>query len=95
MGAKNPRGEAIERVEGIVPRLLRGYGLGMSKRPDAIEGAERVGFDLSLIDANLSYSYEKRILLHDHALALVLELKQAGRRLRDDSQSAAAATVRR
>ena len=40
----------------------------MPTRPSAIEEVERAGFDLSLIDVNLSYSYEKRILLHDHAV---------------------------
>jgi hypothetical protein len=54
----------------------------MSQCPNAIEEAERAGFDLSLIDANLSYSYEKRVLLHDAALALALEMERVGRELR-------------
>ncbi len=57
--------------------------------------AERAGFDLSLIDANLTYSYEKRVLLHDAALALLREAERAGRKLRGDTEPAAAAPVRR
>ena len=53
----------------------------------AIEQAERAGFDSTLIDANLSYSYEKRVLLHDAALALALEMEAAGRKLRGEPQS--------
>src|SRR5215472_5989973 len=49
---------------------------------NAITEAERAGFDLTLIDANLSYSYEKRVLLHDAALALALEMEKIGRQLR-------------
>jgi len=67
----------------------------MSAPPSAIEEAERAGFDLSLIEANLSYSYEKRILLHDQALALALEFERLGRQLRGDSQSTPAAPLRR
>jgi hypothetical protein len=40
----------------------------MTEPFNAIEEAERAGFDMGLIDANLSYSYEKRMLLHDAAL---------------------------
>ena len=52
----------------------------------AIADAERAGFDMSLIDANLSYSYEKRVLLHDAALALALEMERIGQQLRGDTQ---------
>jgi hypothetical protein len=62
---------------------------------NAIAEAERAGFDLSLIDANLSYSYEKRVLLHDAALALALEMEKIGRQLRGDTQSTSPASVRR
>ena len=47
----------------------------------AIREAERAGFDLSLLDANLSYSYERRVLLNDAALELAAEFERAGRRL--------------
>jgi len=59
---------------------------------DAIEEAERAGFDSSLIDANLSYSYEKRVLLHDAALTLALEMERIGRQLRGDPQPTASAS---
>jgi hypothetical protein len=57
----------------------------MSEPCNPIDEAERAGFDSSLIDANLSYSYEKRVLLHDAALELALEFERAGRQLRDDT----------
>jgi hypothetical protein len=59
----------------------------MSTTRSAIEDAEQAGFDLSLMDASLSYSYEKRALQHQEALNLALELERAGRRLRDRSQA--------
>lgn len=55
---------------------------------NAVEEAERAGFDMSLLDANLSYSYEKRVLLHDAALELALELERIGRQLRGATQQA-------
>jgi hypothetical protein len=67
----------------------------MGKARNAIEDAERAGFDLSLIDANLSYSYEKRVLLHDAALALALEMEKIGRQLRGDTQPISPASLRR
>ena len=60
----------------------------MAKPLSAIEEAERAGFDMSLLDANLSYSYEKRVLLHDAALELALELQRIGRQLRGATQQA-------
>jgi hypothetical protein len=51
----------------------------------AIEDAETAGFDLSLMDASLSHSYEKRAIQHQEALNLALELERAGRQLRDRS----------
>lgn len=65
------------------------------RRSAATEEAERAGFDLSLIEANLSYSYEKRVLLHDQALALALEFERVGRQLRGDSQSTTPVSLRR
>ena len=59
----------------------------------AAEAAERAGFDLSLIDANLSYSYDQRVLLHDGALALALEMERVGRELRGDAQSTTPASL--
>jgi hypothetical protein len=54
----------------------------MTEPLNAIAEAERAGFDMGLIDANLSYSYEKRVLLHDAALELALEFERIGRQLR-------------
>jgi len=67
----------------------------MSVFANSIEEAERAGFDSSLIDANLSYSYEKRVLLHDAALALALEMEKIGRQIRGDTQPTASASLRR
>jgi hypothetical protein len=47
----------------------------MTDDEKAIAEAERAGFDLSLIDSNLRLSYEERLLRHDAALAMVLELR--------------------
>lgn len=54
----------------------------------AIEEAERAGFDMSLIDVSLSYSYDKRAEQHQAALELALELERVGQQLRDSSQPA-------
>jgi hypothetical protein len=63
-----------------------GYVAVMTEPLNAIEEAERAGFDMGLIDANLSYSYEKRVLLHDAALELALEFERIGRELRGSTQ---------
>lgn len=52
-------------------------------RPTAVEEAERAGFDMSLIELSLSYTYEKRALQHQAALDLILELERAGRKPRE------------
>jgi hypothetical protein len=67
----------------------------MSTTSPAIEDAEKAGFDLSLMDASLSYSYEKRAIQHQEALNLALELERVGRQLRDRSQSSSTAPLRR
>jgi hypothetical protein len=48
---------------------------------DVIEAAERVGFDLSLLESNLNLSHEERLLRHAGALELVQEMRAAGRAL--------------
>jgi hypothetical protein len=58
----------------------------VSRTLNPIEEAERAGFDLSLIDESLSYSYEQRALYHQAALNLVLEMESAGRRIGDRHQ---------
>jgi hypothetical protein len=60
-----------------------------------IEEAERAGFDLSLVDESLSYSYEQRALHHQAALNLALEMENAGRRIRDRNQPTTSASLRR
>lgn len=67
----------------------------MSTRPNAIEEAERAGFDLSLVDDSLSLSYDQRAIRHQEALNLTLELEEAGRKLRERPESADTAAVRR
>lgn len=67
----------------------------VSTTGSAIEDAEKAGFDLSLMDASLSYSYEKRAIQHQEALNLALELERVGRQLRDRSQPPSAAPLRR
>jgi len=67
----------------------------MTRPLDPIEEAERAGFDLSLVDESLSYSYEQRALHHQAALNLALEMEDAGRRIRDRHQPTASASLRR
>ena len=67
----------------------------MSTRPNAIEEAERAGFDLSLIEDSLGLSYDQRAIQHQQALNLALELERAGRQLRERSESAHSAALRR
>jgi hypothetical protein len=67
----------------------------MAEVPDAVDEAEHAGFDVSLIDANLSYSYDKRVLLHDAALELALEFERIGRRIRGTPQPTDSNTLRR
>lgn len=62
---------------------------------DAVAEAERVGFDISLIEESLSYSYEQRAVHHQEALNLAQEMEEAGRKLRERDQSTATAFVRR
>lgn len=50
----------------------------VSPNHKAIEEAERAGFDLSLVDYNLSLSYEERVLQHAAALKFALDLAAAG-----------------
>lgn len=54
----------------------------------AAEEAARAGFDLSLIELSLSYSYDKRAEQHQAALELALELERVGRELRGAAQPA-------
>ena len=53
---------------------------------DAIEEAERAGFDLNLIDLNLSLTPTQRLDQHQSALALVLELEAIRNTRNEDTQ---------
>jgi hypothetical protein len=61
---------------------------------DAQRIAELAGFDLSLIDESLRVSPEQRVLQHQEALTLVLQLEQAGKELRERAKSSPAAADR-
>jgi hypothetical protein len=50
---------------------------------DVIKEAELAGFDMSLVDASLRCTPEQRLLQHQQALTLALELEKAGRVLHD------------
>ena len=59
----------------------------------AIEEARRAGFDLNLIEMNLSLSPEERWRQHDMALDVILELEEA-RMARDARLQATPTTPR-
>jgi hypothetical protein len=62
----------------------------MANQRDAIEEAEKAGFDLSLVEASLALTHEERARQHDQALALVLEFD----RIRRERELRAIATKR-
>jgi hypothetical protein len=67
-----------------VPLKPAGYFISRISRPawvparTATELAEAAGFDVSLIWENLALSYEQRVIQHQAALDLVLEMERAG-----------------
>jgi hypothetical protein len=61
----------------------------------AVAAAEAAGFDMSLIETSLGYTYEQRALQHQAALDLALELEKAGQQLRDRPQPTDCTTQRR
>ena len=61
----------------------------------ATEIALAAGFDMSLVRESLALSYEQRAIQHQVALNLMLEMEKAGQRLRDRTQSAHPAPLRR
>jgi hypothetical protein len=67
----------------------------MDKPLTAFEEAERAGFDLSLLEESLNYSYEERAVHHQRALDLALEMERAGRQLRERSRPTSSASMRR
>jgi hypothetical protein len=66
----------------------------MLRAMSAHEQAGLAGFDLSLIDESLRSSPEQRVLQHQQALTLVLELEKVGKELRERAESSPAATDR-
>lgn len=58
---------------------------------EALAAAERAGIDLSLIEVNLSLSYEERLLRHDAALELAQALRTAGHTLHQNASPSPAA----
>jgi hypothetical protein len=56
--------------------------------------AELAGFDLSLIDESLRISPEQRVLQHQQALTLMLQLEMAGKEFRERAASPPATTDR-
>jgi hypothetical protein len=54
---------------------------------DAQRTAELAGFDLSLIDESLRISPEQRVLQHQQALTLMLQLEMAGKEFRERAAS--------
>jgi hypothetical protein len=69
--------------------------LCMAGRKSAVERAVEAGFDISLIETSLGYSYDQRALQHQTALELALEMEHAGRKLRDSAQPTDRKTLRR
>lgn len=63
----------------------------MTPRLSAVEVAARAGVDVDLIEDNLRLSCEQRVLQHQDALNLALELERAGRELRERPATTAAA----
>jgi hypothetical protein len=52
---------------------------------DPIEVAQEAGFDISLLELNLSLTHDQRVEQHDAALALVLDLAAAGTRQNENT----------
>lgn len=67
----------------------------MTATLNPIEEAAHAGFDLSLVEESLSCTYEQRALCHQAALNLVLEMEDAGRRIRDRYKPPPPASLRR
>lgn len=67
----------------------------MTATNSAVKELDGIGFDVSLLDANLRLSHEERALRHQAALHLATTLAAAGEELRGRPQSASAAPLRR
>lgn len=49
----------------------------MNPHGPALEDARQAGFDLDMLDSNLALTLEQRVLQHESALELCLELRAA------------------
>ena len=47
---------------------------------------EKIGIDIALLERNLKLPYENRLIEHQRAYELVLELTKAGKKLREKSK---------
>jgi len=61
---------------------FRGYIFLMKREPEraqvsAWEEAQRLGCDMSLIEANLELSYTERCIQHDRAITAAMALREA------------------
>src|SRR5437867_13443245 len=83
-----------QAAENALPplRLCNNAGMNPSTDP-AMEEARRAGFDLNLIEMNLSLPPEERWRQHDMALEVILELEEA-RMTRDAKLQATPTTTR-
>lgn len=72
------------------PRSDASSGVMNPSEDPAIEAARRAGFDMDLLDSNLALTPEERALRHDSALELMLALREAGRKHREQSAPPAA-----
>lgn len=61
----------------------------------SVKALDEMGFDVTLLDANLRLSHEERALRHQAALHLATALAAAGEELSGQPQSASAAPLRR
>ena len=68
------------------PKILRYSNSITPLNSDAIQEAEEAGFDLNLIELNLSLSPSERIEQHQSALDLVLELESIRTNRNEDAK---------
>jgi hypothetical protein len=73
-------------------RRARRIFFAMDPHDSALEDARRAGFDLDLLDSNLALTPEARVLRHESALELCLELRRAASIAHEKPAPAAAKT---
>ena len=75
--ANGQRGSGRQKISFALPFCLNNVPRMNSSEDLAIEEARRAGFDMNLIDLNLSLSPEERWRQHDMVLEIVFELQNA------------------